>query len=76
MINPNVRQTEWVWVAVGLVLFGILIPGLILFCRGRFRKRTPGLMEDTDIADEEPQMATNWNKNNNFEIINGYENEY
>jgi len=70
-------QTEWVWVAIGLVLFGILMAGLILFCRGRFRRRTPGLLEDTDIADEEPQLATNWkNKNNNFEIINGYENEY
>ena len=75
--DPNVRQTEWVWVAVGLVLFGIMMAILILFCRGRFRRRTPGLLEDMDIADEEPQLATNWkNKNNNFEIINGYENEY
>ena len=69
------RKTEWVWVAVGLVLFAILMAGLILFCRGRFRQRTPGLLEDMDVADDEPQMAMPRNKQH-FEVINGYDNDY
>ena len=73
--DPNIRKTEWVWVAVGLVLFGILMAGLVLFCRGRFRRRTPGLLEDIDIADDDPQLVMP-RHNKNFEIINGYENEY
>ena len=73
--DPNIRKTEWVWVAVGLVLFGILMAGLVLFCRGRFRRRTPGLLEDMDVVDDEPQMAMTGNKQH-FEVINGYENEY
>lgn len=68
-------KTEWVWVAVGLVLFGILMAGLVLFCRGRFRRRTPGLLEEMDIADDDPQLVMP-RHNKNFEIINGYENEY
>jgi len=68
-------KTEWVWVAVGLVLFAILMAGLILFCRGRFRRKTPGLLEDMDVADDEPQMAMPRNKQH-FEVINGYDNDY
>jgi len=63
-------KTEWVWVAVGLVLFGILMAGLILFCRGRFRRRTPGLLEDMDPVDDEPPMTMPRNKH----FV--YENEY
>jgi len=65
-----IRKTEWVWVAVGLVLFGIVMAGLILFCRGRFRRRTPGLLEDMDPVDEEPPMTMPRNKH----FV--YENEY
>ena len=68
------RRTEWLWTAIGLVAFGLLMAGLIVFCRGRFRRRTPGLLDTNDQPADEPEMAPS--PSSNWEVINGYDDDY
>jgi len=67
-------RTEWLWTAIGLVAFGLLMAGLIVFCRGRFRRRTPGLLDTNDQPVDEPEMAPS--NILNWEVINGYDDDY
>ena len=70
------RRTEWLWTAIGLVAFGLLMACLIVFCRGRFRRRTRGLLDTSDQPADEPEMAPPKRIGTNWEVINGYDDDY
>jgi hypothetical protein len=69
-------KTQWVWAALGLVAFGVLLAGLFVVCRGRLGRGRKQEDEVELVKEEQEQYMARARSNKDFEVINAYDDDY